>query len=188
MPQKDVDDLYEQIKATGRPGGVFIQGSVTQTLRGTARVLPVSATAMELVNPTGGTENLPMTGKDARKLRSPKDFVDAARRYLEPDDVGKMFATAITDAFKASDHQMLKLLIPYLYGPAPTDPSMGASSDAMEALLHILTESKPAPQPRPRHSRVVDGILMDITDHPELDTTIIEPLEDQEEMYDGEED
>jgi len=189
MAQKDVDDLYEQIKATGQSGGVIIQGSVTRTLRGTARVLPVSATAMELANPTGGTDNLPMTGRDARKLRSPKEFVDAARRFLDPDDVGHLFADTLTKAFSESDTQMLRLLLPYLYGVPPKDETLGASTDAMETLLHILTESKPKAQTRPRQTKVVDGVLMEDSPDPDSDsdeTFIFDPQSAEKELYDVE--
>lgn len=181
MAQKDVDELYDQIKATGKPGGVFISGSVTQTrtLRGTARITPVSTSAVELVGGPQG-DDLPMTGKDARKLRSPKDFLDAARRYLDPEETGQLFADAVISAFKQNDTQMLKLLLPYLYGAAPKDESMGNSSDAMETLLHILTESRPQVS-RPRQTKVVDGMLMDVSD-PASPTMIFDPNLPEEEI------
>lgn len=171
MPQQDMDELYEQIKATGKSGGVLVQGTVTErTLTGTARIIPPTRSQAELVNPpTSPTGDLPISNKELARFRSPKDYVDAARRHLEPESTGKIVADAFVAAVTEKDTKMLAILMPYLYGqPEKTQENQG-TSEAFESLLQVLVESKPTKQVRPRRSQVIDGVMSDVLEEKNQD-------------------
>lgn len=83
--------------------------------------------------PNAGSGVLPLSGKDLDKFRGPKEFMEAARRYLEPEQVGRAFADALMESLQKRHVAMAKLLLPYVLGvPDKMEDSAG---DALEQVM-----------------------------------------------------
>lgn len=167
MAQADVDQLYEQIKATGKPGGVMTIGQIVQrTTRGTPKVIVPTVSQEELVNPPDAAESsLPITPRQLAKNRSTKDFVDAARRYADPEEVARETYQAFIRALQNNDANMVKALGPHFLGAPPRTEETSQTETQFEAFLTLVTDTAVKKQTRKRTTTVVNGELSDIQEN-----------------------
>jgi hypothetical protein len=163
MPQQDIDELYEQIKATGKEGGVIVAGKmVERTLYGTARVIPPTVSQAELVSGPSTTSNLPLSNTQLNKYRGTRDFQEAARRQVDPDTAGTKIAEAFYRALDNDNDKMLKTILPIIYGNLEKQADDTEANAGMEALFAALTNPKPKRESRQRKVQLVEGTLNDV--------------------------
>lgn len=163
--QSDIDDLYNEIKATGAQGGVILHGRVTErTLFGTARVVAPTVSQRELVADPSELEHpsLPLANKDLAKFRSPKDYVDAARRFADPEEIGQLVATTFKEALQTKDAAILKILTPVFLGSAEKMEANENAENNFIQLLEQLSTPKRTRAPRQKALQVVEGEMIEV--------------------------
>lgn len=144
-------------------GAVTLGEKVTHTER-TVRISPVHGPDQKVLlgEPDAEGADLPLSGKDLDKFRGPKEFMDAARRYLDPEKVGPAFADAFIEALKQQNAPMLRVLAPYILG-APAKMEDTGEEDAMTGLINALAGGTLLKkQTRKRLTVVENGVPNDI--------------------------
>jgi len=149
----------EEVVTTRRRRVAAFQDSETgKIVNGRAAGRRRESKAIALVaGPGEYTSRLPLSGRELDKFRGPKEFTDAARQYLDPEEVGPVFAAAFMESMRTLNHRMFSSMAPYVFGVVSKDGMGGGDGVMDEVLTALLT-----PKGRPRGSRrmkVIDGVI-----------------------------